>query len=104
MDGRRVVLLPVGSPDNDGSSDDVDDRQIIETSRDTHGDISTTEDTQNIQTSQSGRSLTRPLPSSLNQTRHRITRTFRAKNGNMCRSEAQERNSYSSLTLHNLNR
>ena len=55
MDGRHVVLLPVGSPDDVGSSNNVDDRQIIETSSDTHGDISTTEDTQNIQTSQSGR-------------------------------------------------
>ena len=56
MDGRCVVLLPEGSPDDVGSSDDVDDRQIIEMSSDTHGDISTTEHTHNIQTSQSGRS------------------------------------------------
>ena len=56
MDGRRVVLVPVGSPDDVGRRDDIDDRQIVESSSDTHGGISTTEDTQNIQTSQSGRS------------------------------------------------
>ena len=49
MDGRRVVFVPVGSPD------DVDNRRIVESSSDTHRGISTTEDTQNIQTSQSGR-------------------------------------------------
>ena len=56
MDGRRVVLVPVGSPDDVGSPDNVGDRQTVESSSDMHGGISTTEDTQNIQTSQSGRS------------------------------------------------
>ena len=59
MDGRRLVLVPVGGPP---VPDHVDDSQTIESSSDMHGAISTTGHTQNIQTSESGRSSNTTVP------------------------------------------